>query len=107
MVTCACSINVHTCQATAEACAAAFRVPWHRERQNSLLRKTIDVDIAGESTREQSDVEQSDSEQALGGHGKRQRPLAADAYESLGPPELNVLAGRVTEMLPTGGLQAE
>ena len=48
-----CCIDGHACQGTAEACADAFRVRWHRER---LLRKTIDVDIQEKSTGEQSDA---------------------------------------------------
>ena len=62
-----CSLDGHACQATAEACAHAFRVRWHRQREDRLLRKTIDVDIEEKSTGEQSDAEQSDGGQSLGG----------------------------------------
>ena len=55
-----CSIDGHACQATAEACAHAFKVRWHREREDRLLRKTIDVDIE-ESSRMLSS-------QTAGGH---------------------------------------
>ena len=40
-----CSIGGHACQATAQACAHAFKVRLHPEREDRLLRKTIDVDI--------------------------------------------------------------
>ena len=77
-----CSIDGHACQATAEACAHAFRVRWHREREDCLLRKTIDVDIAEKSTSEQSDAEQADRGQSRGGRGKRRRPrVPATVYK--------------------------
>ena len=69
-----CFSDGHACQATAEACAHAFRVRWHCEREDHLLRKTIDVDIEEKSTGEQSNAEQSDGGQSLGGRGKRRRP---------------------------------
>ena len=69
-----CSIDGHACQATAKLCAAAFRVRWHREREDRLLRKNVDMDIEEKSTGEQSDAERSDGGQSLGGRGKRRRP---------------------------------
>ena len=68
-----CSLDGHACQATAEACPHAFRVHWHREREDRPLRKTIDVDIEDKSTGEQSNAEQSDGGQTLLGHAKRRR----------------------------------
>ena len=64
-----CAIDAHACQATAEACAGGFRVCWQREREDRLLRKTIDVDMEEKSTGEQSDFEQSNGGQSLGGPG--------------------------------------
>ena len=55
-----CAIDGHACQATAKACAGAFRVRWQREREDRLLLKTMDVDMEDKSTGEQSDAEQSD-----------------------------------------------
>ena len=40
-----CAIDGHACPATAGACAGAFRVRWQREREDRLLRRTIDVDM--------------------------------------------------------------
>ena len=58
-----CAIDGHACQATSQACAGAFRVCWQREREDGLLRKTIDVDMKEKSTGEQSDAEQADGGQ--------------------------------------------
>ena len=66
-----CAIEGHACQGTAEACAAAFRVQWQREREDRVLCKTIDVDIEEKSTGEQSDAEHSDGGRSLGERGKR------------------------------------
>ena len=66
-----CAIDGHACQATAEACAGAFRVRPQRERENRLLHKTIDVDMEQKSTGQKLDVEQSDGGHSLGGRGKR------------------------------------
>ena len=52
-----CSIDGHACQATVEACAAAFRVRWQREREDRLLRNTIDVEIEEKSTGDHWDAE--------------------------------------------------
>ena len=64
-----CAIDGHACQATAKACAGAFRVRWQREREDPLLRKTIDVDMEEKLTGEQSNAEQSDGGQSLGRRG--------------------------------------
>ena len=53
-----CSIDGHACPATAEACAHAFMVRWHCERDDRVMRKTIDVDIEEKSTSQQPDAEQ-------------------------------------------------
>ena len=48
-------------------CAHAFRIRWHREREDRLLRKTTDVDIKEKSTGKQLEAEQSDGGQSLWG----------------------------------------
>ena len=95
-----CSIDGLACQATAEACTHAFRVRWHREREDPLLRKTIHVDIEEKSTGEQSDAEQSDSGQSLGGRGKRRRPgvRATMNKKKAKPPPVRV--GQAAEVAP-------
>ena len=95
-----CSLDGHACQATAEACPHAFRIRRHREREDRLLRKTIDVDIEEKSTGEQSDAEQSDGGQSLGGRAKRRRagdPLTVHTKKAKRPP---VRAGQAEEVAP-------
>ena len=93
------SIDGQVCQATAQACAAAFRVCWHHERDSRLLRKTIDVDIEKKSSGEQSDAGQSDGGQSLGGRGKHRRPeVPTTVKKKPKPPPLRV--GQVAELAP-------
>ena len=95
-----CSLDGHACQATAEACAHAFRVRWHREQEDRLLRKTIDVDIEEKSTGEQSEAEQSDGGQSLGGRAKRRRvamPLTVNQKKVKPPP---VRAAQAEDVAP-------
>ena len=94
-----CSIDGHACQATAQACPHGFRVRWPREREDRLLRKTIDVDIEEKLTGEQLDAEQSDGGQSLGGRGKRRRPgVPATVKKKPKPPLVRV--GQATEVAP-------